>query len=48
MKKLVRLSESKLINLIKNIILENEEDNYFEIQPEMYKKLLMGVNGNAQ
>jgi hypothetical protein len=48
MKKLVRLSESKLINLIKNIILENEEDNYVEIQPEMYKKLLMGVNGNAQ
>ena len=39
MKKLVRLSESKLINLIKNIILENEEDNYFEIQPDMYKKL---------
>jgi len=48
MKKLVRLSESKLINLIKNIILENDEDNYVEIQPEMYKKLLMGVNGNAQ
>ena len=38
MKKLVRLSESKLINLINNIILENEEDNYVEIQPEMYKK----------
>lgn len=48
MKKLVRLKENKLITLIKDIILENEDSNEVEIQPEMYKKLLMGVAGNAQ
>jgi hypothetical protein len=48
MKKLVKDKNLKLINLVHNIILQEDENNTVEINPELYKKLLIGLNGNAQ
>ena len=48
MKKIIKITENKLITLIKNIIVEESENNYFEITPEQYHKLLVSVNFNAK
>jgi len=48
MKKIIKITENKLINLIKNIIVEESENDYFEITPEQYHKLLVSVNFNAK
>ena len=48
MKKIIKITENKLITLIKNIIVEESENNYFEITPEQYHKLLASVNFNAK
>ena len=48
MKKIIKITENKLITLIKNIIVEESENDYFEITPEQYHKLLVSVNFNAK
>ena len=48
MKKIIKITENKLITLIKNIIVVESENNYFEITPEQYHKLLVSVNFNAK
>ena len=48
MKKIIKITENKLITLIKNIIVEESENDYFEITPEQYHKLLASVNFNAK
>jgi hypothetical protein len=48
MKKIIKITENKLITLIKNVIVEESENDYFEITPEQYHKLLVSVNFNAK
>ena len=50
MSRIVEIKESDLVGLIKTIIFEETEDqnNYYDLSPEQYYKLLRSVNFMAQ
>jgi len=50
MSRVVKITESNLIKIIKNIIKEQSEgdDEYYDITPEQYNKLLTSVGNQAQ
>jgi hypothetical protein len=50
MSRVVKITESNLIKIIKNIIKEQSEgdDEYYDITPEQYYKLLTSVGNQAQ